>query len=115
MLGLHGHQLVTEVAKIRERYTIDVIRGMLIRLRLWPRSFAIPLDEAIHRTPKNRRLRFQLWSKLLADCVDHLHRLIYNILDDRNAVSPVVAKEGMKLRRVLEVLVQIQNYRQLFV
>ncbi|KAG9991767.1 hypothetical protein KCU98_g160, partial [Aureobasidium melanogenum] len=77
MLGLHGHQLVTEVAKIRERYTIDVIRGMLIRLRLWPRSFAIPLDEAIHRTPKNRRLRFQLWSKLLADCVDHLHRLIY--------------------------------------
>ncbi|KAG9859226.1 nuclear import and export protein Msn5, partial [Aureobasidium melanogenum] len=80
MLGLHGHQLVTEVAKIRERYTIDVIRGMLIRLRLWPRSFAIPLDEAIHRTPKNRRLRFQLWSKLLADCVDHLHRLIYSSL-----------------------------------
>jgi hypothetical protein len=44
-----------------------------------------------------------------------LWHVVSNVLDDRDAVSPVVAKEGMKLWRVLKVLVQIQNYGQLFV
>ncbi|KAG9527178.1 hypothetical protein KCV07_g102, partial [Aureobasidium melanogenum] len=103
-----------QVAQIRERYTVDVVRGMLIRSRFWPRSFAVPLDETIHRIgvfegPVGKKGGLNSWQ------IVFLWHVVSNVLDDRNAVSPVVAKEGMKLWRVLKVLVQVQNYGQLFV